>query len=319
MKKFISFLFYSTIVLFPIGILFKIQNIPGGNIAMTLGLLGILIYFIAKIIKDIIKKRIHWLNFSLQIIIVLMSLVLFSKYMYHNFADYPGLIIIPVFIIGSFLYFIKNKTKYTKLSVTTITYLLLTIPLFGIEFYNSPIHYIPKHWYTRYDDVISAPVSLPYSFKYQETEELSIKAFDLNKSKQYLEAITVYEEALLLEPENPILLFGLSESYTMINDLEKAIEILDKTILIDSTFPTFYNNRGLLYYKLGEFNNATKDFNKAIEVDSTNYMPFANLAFVYYHQSNFEESCKCIKKAEQLGLDIEDSNELKRIKKEICR
>lgn len=320
MKNFISILFYITIGLFPIGIIFRTQNLPGGGIALTLGFLGLLIYFIAKSIKDIITNQKNRLNFSLQILIVLMSIVLFSKYMYHSFGDYPSLIIVPFFIIMSLLYFFKNKTKHLKLSIATIAYLILSIPLFGLTYHKSPIHYIPQHWYNRYDvHDEGIPVSLPYDFKYEETEELNLKAFNLNNSGQYYEAITIYEKALNLEPDNTLLLFNLSESYAMTNDLEKAIVLLDKAIMIDSTCAAFYNNRGLLYFKLIENNKAAFDFNKAIEIDSTNYVFFANLTLVYYYQNLFDKSCEALEKAEQLGLDIESSKELKRIKKDICQ
>lgn len=318
MKRFISVLFYISIGLLPFGMILRTQYLPGGAVLFTLGLFGLFIYFTARTIKDIVKNRINRFNFSLQILIVLMSLILFSKYLYHYFGDYPGLVIIPLFIISALLYFFKGKKRDIKLSIATIAYLIFLIPIFGLEYYKSPIQYIPKHWYNRYDVEEKVLVTLPYTFKYKETEELSIKAFGLLESGQYYEAIVIYEKALELEPENPKLLFDLSGTYSQTNDLEKAIVLLDKAIMIDSTCAEFYNNRGLLYYKLIENNKAAFDFNKAIEIDSTNYVFFANLALVYYHQNLFDKSCECIKKAEKLGLDIEDSKELKRIKNEIC-
>jgi tetratricopeptide (TPR) repeat protein len=319
MKRFISVLFYISIGLLPIGMILRIQDFPGGGFLFTFGFLGLLIYFVAHTIKDIVKNRINRFNLSLQILIVLMSLILFSKYMYYYFGDYPGLVIIPLFILVSLIYFFKSKIRNTKLTITSIAYLILVIPLFGLEFYKSPIQYIPQAWYNRYSVEKGIPITMPYSFKYKETEELSIKAYDLYESKQYYEAIIVYEEARKIEPENPILLFGLSETYALINNLERAITLLDTAIMIDSAFPAFYNNRGLLYYKLKEHDKAVFDFKKAIQIDSTQYIYFANLALVYYRQNLFDKSCESIKKAEQLGLEIETSKSLNRIKNEKCK
>jgi len=149
MKRFISILFYSSIGIFPIGMIFKIQHWPGGNILFTLGLLGLLIYFTARTIKDYLLHRNDSYNTLLQIMIVLMSVILFSKYLYHFFGDFPGLLIIPFFIIISAIYLIKGKTKYNKLTTATVAYLLLSIPLFGLDFHKAPRQYIPQDWYNR--------------------------------------------------------------------------------------------------------------------------------------------------------------------------
>ena len=152
---------------------------------------GLVIYFIAKTIKDIVKHRLNKINLTLQILIVLMSPILFSKYLNHSFGDYPGLIIVPAFIIMSVFYFFKSKLKYTKLSVATIAYLILSIPLFGLEYYKSPIHYIPKYWYHRYDVEESAHIVLGDACKYKETEELSIKTSKFYQAEKYDKTIDI--------------------------------------------------------------------------------------------------------------------------------
>lgn len=319
MKRFISILFYTAIGIFPIGMIFRIHHWPGGNILFTLGLLGLFIYFVARTIKDIVLKRIDRFNILLQIFIGLMSAILYSKYLYHFFGDYPGLLIIPIFIIISVFYLIKGKTKYTKLTTATIAYLLLSIPLFGLDFHKAPRQYIPQDWYNRYDVDNGVPITLPYGFQFKETEELSINAFDLRKSKDFYSAILIYRQALKLEPQNARLLFDISECYARVNDLETAIAVLDSAILIDSTYEGFYNNRGLLYYKLKENDKSIKDFEKAIKIDSTQSIFYVNLALAFYYNDLFEKACEAIVKADDLGLKTDDIKELKRIKKEKCK
>jgi tetratricopeptide (TPR) repeat protein len=311
-------MFYSSIGTLPIGMILRFHHWPGGNILFTIGLLGLLIYFTARSIKDVLLKRIDRLNILLQIFIVLMSVILFSKYLYHSFGDYPGLLIIPLFIIISVLYLIKGKTKYTRLTTASIAYLLLTIPLFGLDFHKVPRQYIQQDRIYRYNVDSFVPINLPYGFQFKETEELSIKAFDLRKSRDFYSAILIYRQALKLEPQNPRLLFDISECYARINDLETAINVLDTAILIDSTNDWFYNNRGLLYYKQKENEKAIKDFEKAMKIDSSQPIYYANLALAYYYNNMFENACEAIEKANDLGLKTEDFKELKRIKKEKC-
>jgi len=318
MKIFRNLVFISTILLIPIGIIFRIFDFPIGNILITLGFFGFFTYYIIKTIKSI-KAKSFKTTFVLQIMIVLMSFSLFTRYLYHIFGDYPSLIIVPFFIFTSLIYLLKEKDKQIKLTTVTLLYLVLTIPLFGFDFHKSPRQYIPKPWYDRYGDTKGIPVTLPYGFEFIETEQLSIKAFELRKNKKYYDAILVYEQARSLEPKNPRLLFDLSETYAWNNDLETAIALLDTAIIFDSTYPGFYNNRGLLFYKLKENDKAIIDYQKAIKIDSMQSTFYANLALVYYYENLFDMSCQQIKKAESLGLNVNDCKELKRIKRRYCK
>jgi len=304
MKRLISILFLISIGLIPIAMIFRIQHWPGGNSFLTLGLFGLLIYFIAKTIKDLVKKRADKFIIAFQLLTILMSITLFSKYLYHIFWDYPGLIIVPIFIVMSLIYLIKGKLRYSKLTITSITFLILSIPLFGFEFHKSPRQYIPKEWYNRFDIKGSVPVNPPYKFDFKETEQLSVKAFELKKSKHYYDAIVVYRQALQIEPRNPKLLFDISGCYALINKLESAISILDTAILLDNSYAPFYNNRGLIYYKLKENNKALLDYQKAIQLDSRQPSFYANIALVYYYEKDFEKARDALKRAEQLGLDL---------------
>lgn len=317
MKMIKNIVFVITTLLIPIGIVFRLFDIPGGNIFLAMGFFGFFIYYLIKIVKDL-KRTIPKTIFALHIMTVLMSFSLFTRYLYHIFGDYPSLIIVPLFVFASLIYLFMEKEKQVKLTAVSIIYLLLTIPLFGFNFHKSPRQYIPKSWYDRYGDTKGVPVTLPYNFKYSETEQLSIKAFDLRKNKQYFESISIYKQARDLEPKNPKLLFDLSETYARINDLETAIALLDTAIMVDNTYSGFYNNRGLLYYKLKENKKAISDYQKAIELDSTQSTFYSNLAMVYYYEDLFDMSCQQIEKAESLGLNIDNYKELKRIKKRYC-
>jgi hypothetical protein len=319
MKKIISVLFYATIAILVLGFIFRIVNLPGGNIFMTLGQLGMIVYFTAKTIKDFVLKRIAWLAITLQILMVFMSFVLFSKYMFHSFGDYPGLIIIPLFIIVSVIYFVKSKVKFKKLTTGAIAYLLLSIPLFGISFHKGPIHYIPKHWHDGLDVNIHVPLSIPRNFEFEETEKLCSEADKLRKEEDFRGVILVLEEARTIEPKNTYILFNLSEAYANSNKLELAVALLDTAIMIDDSSPWLYGNRGLFNYNLGFCDKAIVDLEKASQLDSTNYVYFANLSLAYYEEGYFNKARESIKKAELLGVNVEESRYLKRIKDEILR
>lgn len=312
-----NILFILTIILIPIGILLRIYDIVGGHILLTIGFLGLLIFYVKKTIsgfQDKVSKKIIVLN----ILLVLMSFCLFTKYLYHIFGDYPTLVILPIFIISALVYLITEREKQTKLTIVTLLYLILTIPLFGFEFNESPRHFIPQSWYDRYREPKSYVKSIPFEFELKETEELNEKGNKLKKQGLYTEAIKAYQKGRKIEPQNVSLLFELSEAYANINELETAIELMDTAISINPNYPEFYNNRGLFYYKINKDEEAIKDYEQGIKLDSTQWSFYANLAMVYYHQDSFDKACEKIEKAESLGLEITEFNLLREIKEEHC-
>ena len=316
MKTLKYLLFFTALLAIPAGVLLKMNLLPGGNL-LTLGLLGMFVYFTAKTIKDFIKKWNDTSTIVFQICIVLTSVILFSKYQFWSFGDYPGLLIIPWFIFEVLKYFIKNERKNIKLTSVSIIFAILLIPLFfPFDFWNAPRMYIPQEWVNK---SVEVEVELPYKFKYIETEQLAQKARQLKKERRYGEAINIYYEAIEIEPENPQLLFDLADIYANINQLETAITLLDAAIKLDSTSAAFYNNRGLLYYKLNEDKLAIADYTKGVQLDSTTLALYVNLAFAYYFENEFELACQSIENAEKLGYNVNANKDLRIIKKRYCK
>ena len=318
MKILKIFLFFSALFAILVGVLLKMNLLFGGGTLITFGFFGVFLYYTAKTIKDFVKNRNNKFNIILQIGIVLTTIILYSKYQFFLFGDYPGLVIIPCFILMVLVYFIKGNDKNVKLTSVFIIYIILFIPLFCFDFWGSPRRYIPQEWINRYDVEDGIGIELPYEFEYIETEQLSIKAHKLKNEGIYNSAITIYHEALKIEPENPRLFFDLSEAYAKSNRLETAITVLDAAIKLDSTNAAFYNNRGLLHYKLKEKNQAIANYLKAIQLDSTQLSLYLNLAMAYYYEDKFILACEAIDKAEKLGFNIKSNKYLNKIKKRYC-
>lgn len=161
----------------------------------------------------------------------------------------------------------------------------------------------PKSNFTTFTDVA---ISLPYSFKTKEAEQLSIKAFDLKKSRQFDEAIELYKKAISIEQDNPKLFFDMAECYASTDRLIIAVHLMDTAISLDSLYAPFYSNRGLYNYKLYNDQDAINDYKKAIKLDAKNDVFHINLASVYYSNNNFSEACAEFKLAILLGTTLDD-------------
>jgi tetratricopeptide (TPR) repeat protein len=147
----------------------------------------------------------------------------------------------------------------------------------------------------------------------------SLSYFPKKSSEEYYyEAMLVYNEARKTEPENPWLLFDLSEVYARTNHLETATALLDTAIMLNGTVAAFYSNRGLLHYKLKENSQAINDYLTAARIDSVNPHIYLNLALVYYYENEFDLVCESIAKAERLGGSVHADKFLSMIKKKYC-
>ena len=286
------------------GLLLRNTENPGGNVFLLIGLLIIFVSFSIKIFKNFSFRKQNNVIVIHKLMIVLMSIIFFSKYLYHSFGDYPGLLIVPIFISTSVIYILKVKKRDRSVVFITALYILLTIPLFAFDFYKSPTKYFPQEWYKRYNISKSTSIDVPYNFKYFETKELNILAFELKQSTRYMEAITLYNEARTLEPDNPYILFDMSDAYAYINDLETAIMLLDTAISIDSAFAFIYNNRGRLHSKTKNNYQAIIDYTYAIKLNSDEPIFYGNLATALFKEEYYEKACIVLKKAKDLGYDV---------------
>lgn len=164
-------------------------------------------------------------------------------------------------------------------------------------------------------------IKLPYTFKSQKAEQMSVKAFDLKKEKKFDDAISLYGQAIKVEPDNPKLFFDLSECYMSIDKLEQAILLLDTAIMLDPFRSAFYNNRGLNQWHLYKNEAAIRDYQKALEFDSSNWVIYSNLSIAYFGNKEQLEACKMFKIAKKFGLNManykEDEN--LRIIEKLCQ
>jgi len=314
-----TLLFYCCIGLIPMGWFFQLNDWSGGPSLLALGLLGLFIYFAARLVKKLKENDLDKATIFFLALLVLMSVTLFAKYLNHPFWNIPSLIIIPVFILGSLLFLIKIKNKDKKIIIATGFYLLLIIPLFFRHIHRAPARYSMQGSYGRYDPGRYVSVTLPYKFKYSKTERLCNRALKLKRLWEIDHAIEILNQARSLEPDNPEILFHLSNFYARDDSLERAITLLDTAISIDHSWGGLFNNRGLLYYKLSENKKAEEDYKQAIILDSTNPVFYVNISLVYYYENDFEKACEALTKSEQLGEDLSDEDFLITIKNKYCK
>lgn len=104
------------------------------------------------------------------------------------------------------------------------------------------------------------------------------KQADDNVSKGEIEfALTNYNKAAELNPENPSIYLNRALAFYKKKDYEKAIADYDKVIEINPKEVLAYSSRANSYEKLGNTDKAVADYKKILEIDDKNESAINNL------------------------------------------
>ena len=147
-----------------------------------------------------------------------------------------------------------------------------------------------------------------------------IKAFDLLKKKDFINAKFMYENILAIDQKNFDALFFLAVIFINFKNYKKARDLLKQVVLIKPNFADGYNNLGICLEKLNDLDGAIKNYNLAINSRPNFAEAYNNMGVAYQKLRNFDQAILQYKKAisyKSLYLDayINLANSFKEIKK----
>lgn len=105
---------------------------------------------------------------------------------------------------------------------------------------------------------------------------------------KYKEAMSKFNRAIKIDPNNPEAYFGKAEAATCIPKIseEEVIEAYKKAIDLNAKNPLYYQRLGAFYLDIGRFKDAEKCYRKAVEIDSEGAGYYlSELAFEYYQSA----------------------------------
>lgn len=115
--------------------------------------------------------------------------------------------------------------------------------------------------------------------KFPENVQLrGIRGSIFLQHSDYTKALSDFEAALRIKPDDPLLLVNRAQAYRSFNRLEEALTDLDKAVeLMPDLVPARFN-RGSIYVTKGDFVKARADFERCIAIDPHVAAPRFNLA-----------------------------------------
>ena len=107
--------------------------------------------------------------------------------------------------------------------------------------------------------------------KAQKVEELKEKGNQAIKESNFDESIKIYDEALLVDPNNKklnsVILSNRALAYVKKKEYKKAMEDVNLSIELNEQYFRAYLRRADIKMKQGEFDSAVADYNRVKELD----------------------------------------------------
>ncbi len=112
-------------------------------------------------------------------------------------------------------------------------------------------------------------------------EDVLAYAAELVKQKKYEEALSYYDKAVALKPEDALVFVRRANLLNELKKYDEALSSYDQALLLRPDFAAAYNDKGNLLRKLNRMDEALANFDKASALLHNNEGIFYNKALVY--------------------------------------
>ena len=126
---------------------------------------------------------------------------------------------------------------------------------------------------------------------------LNSSGIALTEANRPDEAIPLFRQALIMEPENPLLWMNLGIAQQRTGDYEEALISFQRAVFIDDGLPEALGSMGLIYYELEQFDSAEECYQSALILDADSPTIWNNLGVLYFVEGSYEEARQCFEKA----------------------
>lgn len=119
----------------------------------------------------------------------------------------------------------------------------------------------------------------------------------LTEANRPFEAIPLFREALLMEPENPLLWLNLGIAQQRIGEYGDALESFRRAVFFDNNLADAWASMGLIHYEQEQFDKAEECYCAALERDPNSPKTWNNLGVLYFSEGSYEEARHCFEEA----------------------
>ncbi|MFB5627265.1 MAG: tetratricopeptide repeat protein [Nitrosarchaeum sp.] len=136
-------------------------------------------------------------------------------------------------------------------------------------------------------------------------KKLFKKGVNLMADEKLEEAVTVFEQALRIEPDNIETLLKLGYARFHLDEFNEALKVYDKILDIDVTNPEAWNLKSLVHYEQKNYAKALDAIEKAVESDPTYAMAWYNKACFLSLVNQVPEALESLKRS--IEIDVKNA------------
>ncbi len=137
------------------------------------------------------------------------------------------------------------------------------------------------------------------------------KGTALVKEHKYEDALDAYDKALELNSEYPEAMIGKGSALRSLNRSAEAVGLFNKAIGLDPSNAKAWNNKGVALTRLGRYEEAIASFDKAIEIDPEYEDAHFSRGKLFYTLGNYSEALRSLNRALELNPNDKEALDLK--------
>ena len=134
----------------------------------------------------------------------------------------------------------------------------------------------------------------------------------LNRERDYQQAINVIDEAIAYDHENSRLYRIRADYKFEIGQRLGARTDIDRAIELDPNDPLNYDSRGTMRLFMEDFSGSFRDFTRAINLAPENERHYRKRAYAYYNSGRYEQAINDLSNTIELVLYRLDNNSISR-------
>jgi tetratricopeptide (TPR) repeat protein len=148
----------------------------------------------------------------------------------------------------------------------------------------------------------SAPAAPPMTPR--QTAEL--RGDVMMARKEFAQAVTAYEQIIVAEPKNALILNKIGVAYQELGDLNRSSRFYKKAMKADKSFASPINNLGTVEYEKKHYGRAISLYTKASTLKIDLSTIYSNLGYAYFANKEYPQAMETFAKALQLDPTIFD-------------
>ncbi len=133
----------------------------------------------------------------------------------------------------------------------------------------------------------------------------------LVREGKYEDALDAYDSALELNSEYPEAMIGKGSALNRLNRSAEAVGLFEMAIALDTSNAKAWNNKGVALARLGRYDDAINSFDKAIEIDPEYEDAFFSRGRLFYTHQHYQEALQSLNRALELNPNDTSASDLK--------